>query len=176
MMRNTIEDVAGALDELDWRYEGMGRTSPQLAICIKNYDNLSDVKFPIELGCAAYANGFTYEGCVTQFTDPGFTAEWICDNITDDVLSSYFSDTCSDIVSNWIDELDAATPERWYCTGRSGGWLTCDVTQESIMGWTMEDLCDFVYEKKRIEEMVRKYNPWEDVARDIYANFWEDDE
>lgn len=31
------------------------------------------------------------------------------------------------------------------------------------------------YEKKRIEEMVDKYNPWEDVARDIYANFWEDD-
>lgn len=71
------------------------------------------------------------------WTDPGFTVEWIRENLSDDDFNSFFWQTCGD---GW-EYLNIAAREIWgnhvkvYSEGKHDGWAVVEGINQDVDSW-----------------------------------------
>ena len=158
-MINTLEYLASLIPDMTW-YQG------KLAAYISTINhNHYQVKFPLL---------YQYESVLepAKYTPPDFNLEWVEENVEPATLDEIFWDIARSYTDEWIDELELNYNVNVHVDGRSGKWLVTDLTEESIMGLTGDDICGIVEELKRIELTVSTGNIWEDIFLSVYYNIY----
>jgi hypothetical protein len=111
--------------DVEFHTDGYGDKSKP-AVNVKVYGSTWTIPLPYCLGGVSHVEApdvITY-----QYSDPGFTHDWIEENIQDHVSSEYFELACRDGVE--MIESEAQTifgnHVKVYQEGRSGGWVIVD--------------------------------------------------
>lgn len=150
-------------------HNGVGDRSPM--VNVKVYGSVSSVPLPLELD-ASFPAGRP-DLLTTHYSDPGFTHEWIEENVSDDEMSEWFYFACEsgfewlqDEASRIFDNYNVTV----YSAGRSGGWAVVEGLPE-IEEWDAIMLSKW----KRFANVAEEVT--DDIPRSIvgliYSNVYE---
>lgn len=148
------------------------------AVNVKVYKDVRSIKLPLELGSSApLREDGTYGPYTTNYTDDGFTHEWIDEKLEEDDSDNFYFQSACESAWEWLTEEAKeifGRDVKVWSEGRSGGWAVVDGINDDVDSWDAIAVARwgrFVKAARAAADDV----PYQ-IVMSLYLNEWESEQ